>query len=202
MANLTENFVQALKVPEGKLDIQVFDDKLPGFGVRKYAKGHAVYIGKYSVRGKARKHTLGRVVPGNLKAMRLEASAILAKAHQGIDAVAEVKAAAEAVSRLKTLGELVPTYLAVRETGDGKRWKPLRPNSLTEVAHYLSKSWAPLHSTPVEQITRQQVKDRLEQIADEGHAVSANRAHTALSAFYGWAIDQGHHKGVNPTADI
>jgi hypothetical protein len=78
MANLTENFVQALKVPEGVNDIQVFDDKLPGFGVRKYAKGHACYIVKFSVRGKQRKQTLGRVVAGNLKAMRLEASNILA----------------------------------------------------------------------------------------------------------------------------
>jgi|SRR5262249_6171571 len=118
MANLTENFVQALKVPEGAKDIQVFDDKLPGFGVRKYAKGHVVYIVKYSVRGKSKKHTLGRAVPGNLKAMRLEASAILAKAHQGVDAVAEVKVAAEAVARLKTLGELVGPYLKLRKTGD------------------------------------------------------------------------------------
>src|SRR5262249_20746929 len=114
MANLTENFVQALKVPEGKLDIQVFDDKLPGFGVRKYAKGHAVYIVKYSVRGKSRKQTLGRVVPGNLKAMRLEASAILAKAHQSIDALAQATAAAEATSRLKTPGAPVVPYLEVR----------------------------------------------------------------------------------------
>src|SRR5262245_63184975 len=141
MPSLTENFVQALKVPEGKLDIQVFDDKLPGFGVRKYAKGHAVYIVKYSVRGKSRKQTLGRVVPGNLKAMRLEASGILAKAHQGIDAVAEKKAEADAAARLKTLGELVPIYLEVREKGDQK-WEPLRPKSLIDVTRYLTKSWA------------------------------------------------------------
>jgi hypothetical protein len=57
MANLTENFVQGLKVPDGLKDIQVFDDKLPGFGVRKYEKGHACYIVKFSVRGQLRKRT-------------------------------------------------------------------------------------------------------------------------------------------------
>src|SRR5262249_22605084 len=70
-ANLTEDFVRKLKVPEGKLDVVVFDEKLPGFGVRKYAKGHACYFVKYSIRGKSKKHTLGRVVAGNLQAMRL-----------------------------------------------------------------------------------------------------------------------------------
>jgi hypothetical protein len=136
MANLTENFVQGLKVPDGLKDIQVFDDKLPGFGVRKYEQGHACYIVKFSVRGEQRKRTLGRVVPGNLKAMRLEASNIPAKAHQGIDAVAEVKAAAEATARQKTLGELVGPYLEVREKGD-EFWSKMRPKSLVDVTRYL-----------------------------------------------------------------
>src|SRR5262245_28255033 len=93
-ANLTEDFVRKLKVPEGKKDVVVYDEKLPGFAVRKYAQGHAVYMVKYSMRGRSRKHTLGRVVAGNLQAMRLEASGIHAKAHQGIDAMSERKAEA------------------------------------------------------------------------------------------------------------
>src|SRR5262249_15842774 len=128
-ANLTEDFVRKLKVPEGNLDVVVFDEKLPGFGVRKYAKGHTCYFVKYSIRAKSKKHTLAPVLPANLQAMRLEASAILAKAHQGIDAVAELKAAAEAASRLKTLGELVPIYLGVREKGDVS-WSKIRPKTL------------------------------------------------------------------------
>src|SRR5262245_60772953 len=91
MPSLTENFVQALKVPEGKLDIQVFDEKLPGFGVRKYAKGHAVYIVKYSVNGRPKKATLGPVVEGNLKTMRLAADEYLRDARAGKDRRAEAK---------------------------------------------------------------------------------------------------------------
>jgi hypothetical protein len=178
IANLTETYVQKLKVPEGKADVVVFDEKLSGFFVRKFASGKVNYGVKYSIR-KSKKHTLGRAVAGNLQAMRLEASGILANAHQGIDAVAELKAAAEATARLKTLGQLVPEYLSVREKGDGKRWKPLRPKSLAGVQHFLSKSWAPLHGEPVETITRQQIKARLEEIADESGAVSAPRARGA-----------------------
>src|SRR5215467_7212106 len=149
--------LQKLKVPEGKLDVVVFDEKLSGFGIRKFAKGHASYIVKYSIRGRSKKHTLGRVVAGNLQAMRLEASAILAKAHQGIDAVAEVKAAAEVAARLKTMGELVEPYLKLRETGDQK-WEPLGAKTLADHTRYLNKSWLPLHSIPVEHITRDMVE--------------------------------------------
>jgi site-specific recombinase XerD len=46
------------------------------------------------------------------------------------------------------------------------------------------------------------VKARRDEIVSESGAVSANRAHAALSSFYAWAIDKEHHTGANPTADI
>jgi len=79
---------------------------------------------------------------GNLPTMRLEASSILAKAHQGIDAVAERKA--EAAARLKSLGQLIDPYLLVRATGDAS-WRKMRPKSASSTTRYLNKSWAPLH---------------------------------------------------------
>jgi hypothetical protein len=106
-ANLTEDFVRKFKVPEGMKDHVVFDEKLQGFGVRKYAKGHACYFLKYSVRGKSRKQKLGPVAEGNLKEMRKKAEAIKSRAADGFDAVAERNAEAEAAARLKTLGELI-----------------------------------------------------------------------------------------------
>ena len=95
-----------------------------------------------------RRKTLGKVVRGNLKAMRLEASAILAKARLGTDVVAVARAAA--AKNTATLGELVPKYLAARES-------ELRPKSHFEATRYLGRSWAPLHALPVEAITRQNV---------------------------------------------
>jgi len=50
----------------------------------------------------------------------------------------------------KTLGELVPTYLALREKGD-TYWPKLRPRSLPEVARFLTRSWQPQHGEPVRQ---------------------------------------------------
>ena len=111
MAKLTDKDIRELQVPEGKRDVQVFDDKLPGFGVRKYAKGHAVYFVKFSVGTQQRKKTLGRVVRGNLEDMRRAASKILVQAASGVDVVAERKKAADAAkqaAQVKTLGQLVP----------------------------------------------------------------------------------------------
>ena len=84
------------------------------------AKGHASYFVKYNVGTQQRRKTLGKVVRGNLKAMRLEASAILAKARLGTDVVGVAKAAA--AKNIATLGELVPKYLEARES-------ELRPKS-------------------------------------------------------------------------
>jgi len=68
------------------------------------------YFVKFSVGDQQRRLTLGRVVRGNLKQMRLMASEILAKARLGKDTVAERRAAA-AKNTIPTLGELVPLYL-------------------------------------------------------------------------------------------
>ena len=104
--------------------------------------------------------------------MRLEASSILAKAHQGIDAVAERKAGAAA--RLKSLGQLIDPYLLVRATGDAS-WRKMRPKSASSATRYLNKSWAPLHGVPIEQITRQQLKARRNEMVTSFESTVAKR---------------------------
>ena len=44
MSKLVEGFADRLQVPPGTRDIQVFDDDLPGFGIRKFASGKACYF--------------------------------------------------------------------------------------------------------------------------------------------------------------
>src|SRR5262245_18995295 len=108
MVKFTEGFLESLKVKPGERDMQVFDDELGGFGVRVFKSGKASFFCKYNVGRQQRRITLGRVVRGNLKAMRLQASQILAKARLGVDTAAETRAAA--AKRTATLGELVPQY--------------------------------------------------------------------------------------------
>ena len=63
MPKLIEGYVNKLQVPSGKRDVQVFDDALPGFGIRKFESGRASYFVKFNVGTQLRRLTLGAVIP-------------------------------------------------------------------------------------------------------------------------------------------
>jgi integrase len=201
MAKLTDKDIRDLTVPEGAKDIQSFDKELPGFGVRKFASGKASLFVKYTVGTQQRRKTLGPWVAGTLPAIRKEAAVVLAQARLGKDVVGEARKAQQEAKKAKTLGELVEPYLRLRETGN-EFWKAMRPKSHVETTRYLQRSWQPLHDKPVNEITRQMVRERRNEIVSESGAVSANRALAALSGLCGWAIEQEHISGTNPTSDI
>jgi len=186
MAKITDQFIRALQVPEGKPEVQEFDDDLPGFGVRKFASGKASLFVKYTVGTQQRRKTWGAWVAGTLPTIRKEADVV------GKDLVGEARKAqqeAKKAKKAKKLGELVGPYLKLRETGN-EFWKPLREKSNTEATRYLQHHWQPLHDKPVADITHQRVRDRRNEIVSESGAVSANRALVALSGLCGWAIKQ------------
>src|SRR5262245_38312805 len=95
--NISEGFARKLIVPSGtspKSGLQVFDDALPGFGIRKFPNGKAVFFVKYRVGSQQRRLVLGSaLVPGVLAATRRKAAAILMKARAGEDLVQETRAA-------------------------------------------------------------------------------------------------------------
>ena len=113
MVKLIESTVATLKVPEGKRDVIVFDDALPGFGVRKFATGKTSYFVKYKLGTQQRKITLGRAVPGMLADMRREAAKVLAQVKLGQDVAAKKKEAA--AKRSATIGGLIERYIAERQ---------------------------------------------------------------------------------------
>ncbi len=193
MPKFVEGYAVRIKVPDGHRDVLVLDSELPGFGIRKFASGRASYFVKYNVGAQQRRHTLGTVVAGNLKAMRLEASAILAKARLGEDVIA-AKRATES-RRIISLGEVVTLYLKARE-GE------LRSRTHAAVARYLHKSWKPLHGVAVDAIGRSDVVRIIDDIETNSGKVSADRARTALSTLFAWAIDRGYGIEANPTLNI
>src|SRR5687768_16392992 len=104
MAKITEGFAYRMTVPRGvsaKSGVQVFDDALPGFGIRKFPNGKAVYFVKFNIGTQQRRHVLGSaLVRGALAETRKEAARILLKVKSGVDVVAE-KRAAEAQARVE-----------------------------------------------------------------------------------------------------
>src|SRR5262249_21556943 len=122
MAKITDQFIRALQVPEGKPEVQEYDDDLPGFGVRKFASGKASLFVKYTVGTQQRRKTWGAWVAGTLPTIRKEADVVLAQARLGKDLVGEARKAqqeAKKAKKAKKLGELVGPYLARPGTSSG-----------------------------------------------------------------------------------
>ena len=116
---ILENAASKVKVPEDKRDILVFDESLPGFGIRKFASGKASFVVKYQLPGgRQRKVSRGPLVPGVAAEMRRKASDILARARLGQDVVAEKQAASK---RGASIGELIAKYLGACRSEVGSR---------------------------------------------------------------------------------
>jgi integrase len=92
------------------------------------------------------------------------------------------------------LGEIVEKYLAARED-------EFRPKSYSEVKRYLERSWKPLHKRAVGTIVRADIVGVVDDLERDSGKVAADRARTALSAFFAWAIDRGYCDS-NPTMNI
>jgi integrase len=179
---LTKETVAKLKLADGKSDQIWFDDDLPGFGIRLRAGGKAVWIIQYRIGVQQRRETLGDIRKIDLDGARKAARKRFAAVTLGSDPAAD-KAQAK-IKAKRTLGAVIEEYLTF------KRDK-LRPKSLHETARYLRKSWKPLHGVPIHKVERGDVAVHLRRIASESGGVSANRAQTALSSIYTWAMKEG-----------
>jgi integrase len=186
---LTRPNVARLTVPAGKTEILVFDEALPGFGVRVRIGGKRTWIAQYRLGSKQRRVTLGTTDTVDCDEARRRAKSVLAAVHLGDDPQAR---RAEARARASTtLGTVVPNYL---ERFAAQR---LRPKTLRETRRYLDVSWKPLHGLELNHVDRRAVAVRLFEIASESGPIAANRARVALSAFFNWTMREGL-SGANP----
>ena len=86
---LTKATVGKLTLPAGKSELIVFDEDMPGFGLRLRAGGSAVWVAQYRVGAKQRRVTLGKLSTLDPDAARKAAKQVLAKAGLGQDHQAE-----------------------------------------------------------------------------------------------------------------
>jgi integrase len=107
----------------------------------------------------------------------------MAKARAGQD-VAEDRRAARAATGA-TLGELVPRFLTFKH---GR----ISADYHYQLHLFLNRYWAPLHGVPVEALRRGKIVALLDQIVDAHGATGADRAVSALSSFFAWAIERSY----------
>lgn len=177
---LTVQSVARLTLPSGKSELIVFDDDLPGFGLRLRAGGKRVWIIQYRVGPKQRRVTLGSVETIDLGKARKRAKDLLAEKQLGGDPQAD-KFEAKARAAV-TLQSVAQRYLELRAA------PRLAPRSYLEVKRH---HWAPLHRVSIHRIRRSDVAARLLDIAANNGPMAANRARATLSSLFTWAMREG-----------
>ena len=180
---LTKPIVNGLKIPDGKAEIIVFDDQLPGFGVRLRAGGKRTWIAQYRVGTKQRRVTLGTVEALDPDKARRCARDVIARVQLGGDPQVE-KHTARAWAQ-DTVGSIVHKYLSSYAE------RNLSAKTLVEVRRNLTSHWKPLHEAAAHSLRRSAVAGRLAEIATENGPYAANRARAYLAAMFSWAIEQG-----------
>jgi integrase len=184
---LTETKLSGLKLDAGQTDKIVFDDEIPGFGVRIREGGSRKYVLHYRIGGSQRRLTIGPVGVLKLDEARQRARKALVDVGDGKDPAA-VKAEAK-VDAKRSFKATVDDYLAVlrRRVDAGE----LKPRSLVEIERHLLKHFKPQHRLVLSSITRATVATRLREIAKQNGAGAADRTRSNVSTFFGWAIGEG-----------
>jgi integrase len=196
---LTQAAANNLKPPaSGRLE--VWDSQLPGFGLRISSSGLKTWQCLYRVDGKPVREKLGTVaqIP-NVAAARELARASMTKARAGAHPVLERRQAEEETRRRKeeeearkqnTLAAAIDRYLAERPADKSRR--PMRAEYFVETSRTLTRDvkGSALGKWPLDQVTGDDVKRLVRGIAKTAPS-QGNHCLSYLSAFFGWAVDEG-----------
>jgi integrase len=187
-SKLTKTTVAALTLPRRKRELLVFDDDLPGFGVRLREGGSKTWIFQYKLGSKHRRISLGHVSALAPAAAREQASKLHAQVRLGQDPAglrAESRARAD-----ETFGACIRLFLA---------WQRGRVKSFRDVERHLVRNLAALHNLPLAKIDQRTIAAQLTRISARGSPVQANRTRASLSKFFSWACGEGLAEN-NPAA--
>jgi integrase len=160
-----------------KLEGWLWDDRVVGLGARRQAKGVFYYL-RYRHNGTQIMKSIGRHgSPWTPDTARNRARELLGTLAAGNDPFAQPLAA-------EAFGAEIERYL--------ERKRPaLKPLSFSEVARYLRQHSAPLHRLRLGEIDRRTIAVVLAEVERTKGPVARNRARSALSAFFAWAITEG-----------
>jgi integrase len=181
---LTETMVA--KLPGKKIgktdDVILFDDDLPGFGIRIRASGSKTWVFQYKVGLQHRRISLGKYPALHPAQARKTAARLHAEVRLGNDPAA-VKAEKQ-VRATETFGAIARNYLE-------RRRGQVRASTLLEIERHLQRNLAALHDMPLAAIDRRTIANQLARITSAGAPVQANRTRSTLSAFLNWAAREG-----------
>ncbi len=140
MAKLTKRAVDAAEA--GAKDYVIWDDELPGFGLRVFTSGKRSYVLQYRSAGRSRRFTIGLHGVWTPERARQEAKAQLGRIAQGDDPAEERLLDRKAL----TVKELCDLYLADLQAGLilGKGGRPKKPGTIASDLGRIHRHIVPL----------------------------------------------------------
>ncbi|MBP2434770.1 integrase [Bradyrhizobium japonicum] len=174
--------MRKLKAPEGKTEVLLWDDLMPGFGVRLRASGASSYVAQWQIGSRQGRETIGRIAVLDLEAAREKARHILGLAQTGKNPKAARLEEERRISQ--SILPLIEAYLKAKKAGWAAKY--YEDNERALKVHFKR-----LHGKALTEITRSDVSEELATIEQERGSTTRNRSRSALSAFFNWAIGEG-----------
>ncbi|WCM27337.1 site-specific integrase [Sphingomonas sp. QA11] len=143
MTKITKRVVDAADTREK--DYVVWDDELPGFGLRVFASGKRSYVIQYRLAGRSRRFTIGLHGVWTPERARQEAKALMGRIAQGEDPAEEKQLDHKSIS----VKELCDLYLADLRAGLilGKGGRPKKPGTIVSDIGRIHRHIVPLLGT-------------------------------------------------------
>lgn len=192
MPKLTKRLVESLK-PTVDGDMMVWDEDIPGFGVRLWPSGKRAYILKYrTAEGRQRKATIGPHGPFTAEQARATALRWLSEAKHGNDPATDKSSC----RRAPTVSELAERYMA-EHARVKKRLGSVQGDEALLRLHILPR----LANTKVNSVTRSDISQLHHSMRKSPGA--ANRTLSLLSKMFNLAEKWGlRPDGSNPCRHV
>jgi integrase len=190
---LTEKNIRSLELPGGKTDHIVWDDELPGFGLRLRAGGSRSWVFQYALGDKQRRLSLGAATPESFRTVRdNDAKVKLGIREQAAQLHAKVKLgqdpAGDKTEARKRAGDTFETiarrFLAAKKPD-------MRPGSYDQIRRHIELYAKALNGLHMAKISRRDIATAIGAVKENSGAVTSNRVRSTLSALFSWALSEG-----------
>ncbi len=143
MVKITKRVVEAAEAREE--DYVIWDDELPGFGLRIFSSGKRSYVIQYRIGGRSRRYTIGLHGAWAPETARREAKVQLGRVAAGDDPVEDRQLHHRAI----TVKELCARYLADLQGGLilGKGGRPTKASTIVTDTGRMERHIIPLIGT-------------------------------------------------------
>jgi integrase len=175
---LTDRGVVALRPSPGK-QVDYFDDRMPGFGLRVSSTGHRSWIVLYRTGRRLRRLTLGTYPVLSLADARAKAKLVLSDVVQGKDPAHEKQVA----RRAETFGELAAEYLEKHAKARKRSWR----EDQRMIERELLPVWRHVRAKDV---SRRDVRQLLEKIVERNAPIQANRVFALVRKMFNFGLER------------